>query len=122
MSTISAGSFLAERHTKKRRISSVVDVGGPIEDTDTAILKLMYVGFDLGKYSKDINEEQKIPYIMEDTVNIDDDDLDRNYDHYDEDDDDDGDGDSYVVINIWVATPRISFVLKETLKCVVICL
>ncbi|OEU12700.1 hypothetical protein FRACYDRAFT_243957 [Fragilariopsis cylindrus CCMP1102] len=68
MSTISAGSFLAERHTKKRRISSVVDVGGPIEDTDTAILKLLYVGFDLGKYNKDINEEQKILYITEDTI------------------------------------------------------
>ena len=116
MSTISAGSFLAERHTKKRRISSVVDVGGPIEDTDTAILKLMYVGFDLGKYNKDINEEQKILYIMEDTVNIDDDDLDRNYDHYDEDNDDDDDGDSYVVINIWVATPRIYFCLKGDIK------
>ena len=38
----------------------MVDVGGPIEDTDTAILKLMYVGFDLGKYNKHINEEQKI--------------------------------------------------------------
>ena len=116
MSTISAGSFLAERHTKKCRISSVVDVGGQIEDTDTAILKLMYVGFDLGKYNKDINEEQKILYITEDTVNIDDDDLDRNYDHYDEDDDDDDDGDNYVVIDIWVATPRIYFCLKGDIK------
>jgi len=40
MSAISAGSFLAERHTKKRRVcSSSVDVGGPIEDTDTAIYR-----------------------------------------------------------------------------------
>ena len=78
----------------------------------------MYVGFDLGRYNKDINEEQKILYITEDTVNIDDDDLDRNYDHYDEDDedDDDDDGDSYVVISIWVATPRIYFCLKGDIK------
>ena len=41
----------------------MVDVGGPIEDTDTAILKLMYAGFDLGKYNKHINEEQKVLYI-----------------------------------------------------------
>ena len=82
MSSISlsaAGSLLlAERQTKKRRmmneksssssslssslsLSSVVDVGGPIEDTDTAIQKLKNAGFDLEKYNNDINDEQNVP-------------------------------------------------------------
>ena len=55
--SLSPGSLLAERQTKKRRTLSSVDVGGPIEDTDTAIHKLTNAKFNLERYYKDINAE-----------------------------------------------------------------
>ena len=55
--SLSPGSLLAERQTKKRRTLSSVDVGGPIEDTDTAIHKLTNAKFNLERYYEDINAE-----------------------------------------------------------------
>jgi len=54
---LSPGSLLAERQTKKRRI---MDAGGPIEDTDTAIQKLTNAHFNLERYYKDINDEHNL--------------------------------------------------------------
>eukprot|EP00751_Fragilariopsis_kerguelensis_P014201 CAMPEP_0170761004 /NCGR_PEP_ID=MMETSP0733-20121128/1908_1 /TAXON_ID=186038 /ORGANISM="Fragilariopsis kerguelensis, Strain L26-C5" /LENGTH=266 /DNA_ID=CAMNT_0011100895 /DNA_START=181 /DNA_END=977 /DNA_ORIENTATION=- len=55
--SLSPGSLLAERQTKKRRI---MDVGGPIEDTNTAIQKLTNAKFNLERYYKDINDEHNL--------------------------------------------------------------
>ena len=54
---LSPGSLLAERQTKKRRI---MDAGGPIEDTNTAIQKLTNAHFNLERYYKDINDEHNL--------------------------------------------------------------